>query len=70
MGSIKEQKNGTIDSFYDADSGIIKESTTDSRFEFFHEGAQVSFVQGEQVSFLKVTTPTGKIIVQEIQKPT
>ena len=68
MGSIQEQKSGSIDVFYDADSGVIKESNTNAPLDFFHPGAQVTFFQGDLVNFVKVTTPSGKIIVREITK--
>lgn len=68
MGSIQEQKTGNIDLFYDADSGVIKETNTGTPLDFFHPGAQVTFFQGDLVNFLKITTPSGKIIVREIIK--
>jgi len=69
MPSQQEQKTGTIDSFYDEDSGVIKESTTNVKYDFFQPGARVEFVQNDSISFLKITTPSGKIIIRDIGKP-
>lgn len=65
-GSIIENKTGTIASYYDADSGSITE-TGNGNFDFYQEFAQVEHPVGKEVLFIKVTTPTGKVIIKEIR---
>lgn len=66
-GSTIENKTGTIASYYDADSGVVTETGSGSNLDFYQEGAQVEHPPGSNVVFIKVTTPTGKVIVKEIK---
>ncbi len=67
MPATQEQKTGIIDAFYDADTGAIKEDGDGVIREFYHPGAQVDFKIGEEVSYVIVLTPNGKVIVKEIK---
>jgi hypothetical protein len=66
-GSITEEKTGKVKSYYDSDSGIITEDGTGTNIDFYQEGAQVIIAVGGDVIFLKVTTPSGKIIIRDIR---
>lgn len=66
-GSIQENKTGKIASYYDADSGLITEDGSGSNLDFYHPGAQVEHPVGGGVVFLKVTTPSGKVIVRDLK---
>ena len=65
-GSTIENKTGTIASYYDADSGVVTE-TGGGNFDFYQEGAQVEHPVGKGVVYVKVTTPTGKVIVKDLK---
>lgn len=68
MGSTIENKTGKIVSYYDGDSGVISEDNSGTKFDFYQEGAQVELPNpGDGVIYLKVTTPTGKIIVRDLK---
>jgi hypothetical protein len=69
MPSTQTQGSGIIDSFYDDDSGVIKENLTNTSYEFFQPGAKIEFTAKENVIFLKITTPSGKVIIRDIVKP-
>lgn len=69
MPATQEQKTGIIDVFYDADTGAIKEDGDGLLREFYHPGAQVDFKVGERVTYIIVITPSGKVIVKDIKKP-
>jgi hypothetical protein len=69
MPSQQEQKTGMIDSFYDDDSGQIKEAGSNSLYDFFNPGARLEFLAKENITFLKITTPSGKVIIRDIGKP-
>lgn len=50
--------------------GRLMDNTTGEILDFFHPGAQVSFVVGDSVTYLVIKTPTGKPpIVKDIKKP-
>lgn len=67
-GSTVENKSGKIFSYYDADSGVITEDGSGTKFDFYQEGAQVELpAPGGGVIYLKVTTPTGKIILKDFK---
>jgi hypothetical protein len=70
MPASQEQATGTISNFFDTDTGIISETGSGSELDFFQPGAQVQFLRGELVSFLKVSLPNGRVIVRDIKKPT
>ena len=69
MAATQEQKTGVIDTFYDEDTGAIKENGDGILREFYHKGAKAQFVIGETVTYLIVITPNGKVIVKDIKKP-
>ncbi len=69
MGATQTQSTGLISSFYDADSGAILEDVTAASLDFYQKGAQVDFVLGGKVSFIRITLPNGRIIINSIQKP-
>jgi hypothetical protein len=68
-GSIIENKSGRIASYYDADSGVITEDGSGANLDFYQEGAQVVHPVPGPVVFLKVITPSGKVIIKDIKKP-
>lgn len=68
MPASQVRVNGSIDNLYDTDTGAVTEDGTTSKYDFFHPGAQVEFVKGDLVNYLKITTPTGKVIVNDIKK--
>lgn len=50
--------------------GRLMDNGTGEILDFYHPGAQVSFVVGDSVTFLVVKTPTGRPpIVKDIKKP-
>ncbi len=68
MSVVKENKTGRVETFFDTDSGKIMEDGSGDSNEFFQPGASVSFVVGDAVSYLKVTLPTGGVIIKDIKK--
>jgi hypothetical protein len=66
-GSITEEKTGKLKSFYDSDSGTITEDGTGANFDFYQEGLSVIVNVGGDIIFIKVTTPSGKIIIRDIR---
>jgi hypothetical protein len=68
MPAQQEEKTGTMSSFYDSDTGIIREDGSGSNHDFYHPGANVQFAQGDLVGFLKITLPNGRVIVNDIKK--
>ena len=69
MAVTREEKTGVIEVFYDVDSGTIREDGTNASRDFFHEGAQVQFVDRAQVAYILITLPNNRTIVQGIGKP-
>lgn len=67
-GSIIEQKTGVIETIYDQDSGQLRENGSGVLYDYFEQGANVEIVRGDAVTFIKVTTPSGKVIIKGIQK--
>lgn len=49
--------------------GKISDNTTGDVIEFFGNGAQVIFKEGDIVSYIAIITPAGKVIVKDIKKP-
>lgn len=49
--------------------GKISDNTTGEVIEFFGNGAQVIFKEGDMVSYIAIVTPNGKVIVKDIKKP-
>ncbi|MBI2259656.1 MAG: hypothetical protein HYU67_12280 [Flavobacteriia bacterium] len=68
MPITETQREGKILDFYDEDTGLIREEGTGSDYEFFHPGAKVTFLKGDSVIFLTITTPSNKVIVKKIEK--
>lgn len=65
-----EQKTGIINGFYDADTGSIIEDGSGEIRDFYHPGAQASFVQSDSVTYLLVILPNGRPpIVKDVKKP-
>lgn len=67
MPATQERVNGILDSFYDADTGTVRQSSTDPNYDFYHPGAKVEFVLKGNVNYLKITTPNGKVIINDIK---
>jgi hypothetical protein len=67
MPATQERVNGAIDSFYDEDTGAVSQETLPTKFDFYHPGANIEFSKGENVNYLKVTTPNGRVIVNDIK---
>jgi hypothetical protein len=67
MSATQERVNGAIDSFYDEDTGAVSQDGQPTKHDFFHPGARVEFGQSALVNYLKITTPTGKVIVNDIK---
>lgn len=68
MSVTQERVNGAIDTFYDGDTGAVsQDGMGPPLFDFFHPGAQVEFPLGGKVNFVKITTPTGRVIINEIK---
>ena len=68
MGAIVEEKDGTVESFYDGDSGRVIDDSTSTKYEFYQQGAQLEFAVSERVVLTKVTTPSGHVIIRSIKK--
>lgn len=68
MPATKEEKTGVITNYYDNDSGKIKEDGSGEDLEFFHPGAKLEFGDNPGVGYLKVTTPSGQIIINGLKK--
>ncbi|MBC7694285.1 MAG: hypothetical protein H7141_02445 [Burkholderiales bacterium] len=69
MAVTREEKTGVIESFYDVDSGVIRENGTNATRDFFQPGAQTQFIQAENVVYILITLPNNRTIVQGIGKP-
>jgi hypothetical protein len=69
MPVVRENKTGTISTFYDDDSGRVREDGSGDDREFFQPGAKREFVVGDAVNYLRITLPTGGVVVAEIKKP-
>ena len=69
MAVTREEKTGVIETFYDVDSGVIRENGTNATRDFFHPGAQTQFIQSENVVYILITLPNNRTIVQGIGKP-
>lgn len=67
MAAIREDKSGMLTDIYDNDSGRLSEAGTTNKWEFFQEGATVDRKLGDGFVYVKVTTPTGKVIITEIK---
>lgn len=67
MAAIREDKSGTLADIYDSDSGRLTEAGTANKWEFFQPGATVDRKIGDGFVYVKVTTPTGKVIITEIK---
>ena len=67
MAATQERVNGAIDSFYDEDTGVVSQELVSGKYDFYHPGAQIDFVQNGKVNYLKVTTPGGKVIINDIR---
>lgn len=67
MPATQERVNGAINSYYDSDTGAVSQDGAEPIFDFYHPGAQLEFPLGERVNFLKITTPTGRVIINEIK---
>ena len=68
MSVVETEREGTIAEFYDGDTGRIRETGTNSDFDFAYTGASVDFVITDQVRFITITTPSGKKIVKSVIK--
>ncbi len=69
-GSIIEQKTGIVETIYDQDSGQIREDGTGTKYDYFEPGANVEIVRGDAVTFIKITTPSGQVIIKNIKRKT
>lgn len=67
MAAIREDKSGTLADIYDNDSGRVTEAGTNNKWEFFQEGANVDRRIGDGFIYVKVTTPTGRVIITDIK---
>jgi len=66
----QEQKTGVIESYFDSDTGTIRESGSGAPRDFYHPGARAEFVEGDAVTYLLVTLPNGRPpIINDIRKP-
>jgi hypothetical protein len=68
MPSTVEDKEGAIDSFYDANSGKVTELNVTEKHDFYHPSANVEFIIGDGVTYRKITTPTGNVIITNVKK--
>lgn len=55
-----EQKTGVIQSFFDSETGSLKEDGNGIVRDFYHPGAQANFTIGEGVNYVLITFPNGK----------
>jgi hypothetical protein len=69
MSVSQEQKNGVVETFYDSDTGVIRESGSNQPRDFYHPGASQSFVIGDSVTYVNIILPNGRIITKDIKKP-
>jgi hypothetical protein len=66
--STVEEKTGVIIELdADGDGGKIADGQTGALETFRKQGASVQFVLGDNVRYVKVTTPTGKVIIRDIR---
>lgn len=68
MAVIQEEKTGVIEVFYDTDNGSIREDVSNAMRDFNHPGAQVTFSDKAQVTYLLITLPNGRTITKDIRK--
>lgn len=68
MPASQERVNGELDSFYDEDTGAVTQTGLAPKFDFYHQGANVEFVLKDKINYLKVTTPSGRVIINDIKK--
>jgi hypothetical protein len=68
MPATVEEKEGTMELFYDSDSGRVIEDGTPDKHEFYQKGAQLEFAVAEKVRLVKVTTPSGNVIITNVKK--
>lgn len=68
MSVVETERSGILTEFYDSDTGLIKEDSTGTNFDFAKEGAQGEFQIGEGVIFITITTPKGRVITKSILK--
>lgn len=68
MPASQERVNGELDSFYDEDTGAVTQDGVPTKYDFYHPGANVEFISKDRINYLKVTTPTGRVIINDIKK--
>lgn len=66
--TLTEVKLGTVIEVSER-GGKISDNTTGDVIDFFGNGAQVIFKEGDVVSYIAIVTPNGKVIVKDIKKP-
>jgi hypothetical protein len=69
MPVSQEEKTGVVETLYDADTGIIRESGSNAPRDFYQPGADIQFVVGDSVTFVNIILPNGRIITKDIKKP-
>ena len=68
MSTTREYVEGKVTAIHDADSGEFEETATGNKYPFFQRGAQVDLEINKAAISLKVTLPTGDVIIREVKK--
>ncbi|OIQ37688.1 MAG: hypothetical protein BM555_00410 [Crocinitomix sp. MedPE-SWsnd] len=73
MSVTREYVEGRVHKIFDAETGEVTEGNnpkpeTEPGDSFDQKGAQLEFVRGDLITFLRIGLPNGKVIVKEIKK--
>ncbi len=68
MAVVEKERTGVIQEFYDLDTGTVVQTSNGKEFDFYNVNVQLSFKVGEEVTFITITTPSGRKIVKAIMK--
>ncbi|MGV3630327.1 MAG: hypothetical protein ACO1O6_03935 [Bacteroidota bacterium] len=66
--STIETRTGKLHQFYDSETGEIYDSEHGKALNFYNPDAQKRLKEGEEVSYVLLTTPKGKKIVKSVIK--
>jgi hypothetical protein len=67
MAVLQEEKTGVIESYYDGDTGVIRETGSNATRDFYQPGAQRLYMIGIGVTYLLLTLPNGRTITNEVK---
>jgi len=73
MAVTREYVEGRIHKIYDAETGEVTEGNNpkpenEEGDAFEQKGAQLDYVRGDLITYLKISLPNGKVIIREVRK--